>query len=78
MSKKRVELKRYIVRKYIMGRSIRDALKKDKITFPDDIWVDEDWKKENPNRLESQMGFNHFEDSSSLNWDNISKNEKKI
>ena len=24
---------------------------------PDDVWVDEDWKKENPNMLESAIGY---------------------
>lgn len=49
--------KRYIVRKYIMAKNINQALKKEKITRVDDCWVDEDWKKDNPNQLVSAIGF---------------------
>lgn len=55
--KQKIINKRFIVRKYIMAKSVKDALKKDKNTLPDDCWVDEDWKKDNPNKLESAMGF---------------------
>lgn len=41
-----------------MAKSAQDALKKEKKVLPDDVWVDEDWKKENPNQLESIIGFN--------------------
>lgn len=50
-------LKRYIVRKYILARSVSEALSKERRTKPDDAWVDEDWKKENPNQLSSAIGF---------------------
>lgn len=57
MPRSKVPEKRYIVRKYILARSAQEALKKDKTTKPDDCWVDEDWKKENPNQLQSAIGF---------------------
>ncbi len=44
-------LKRYVVRKYIMAKSINHALKKEPKSLVDDCWVDEDWKKENPKLL---------------------------
>jgi hypothetical protein len=58
MKKKKIVLKRFIIKKYIMAKSAQDALKKEKKVLPDDVWVDEDWKKENPNQLESIIGFN--------------------
>lgn len=50
-------LKRYIVRKYIMAKSAHEALNKEKRTRPDDVWLDDEWKKENPNQLVSAIGF---------------------
>ena len=41
--------KLYIVRKYIMARSAKDAILKDKKSDVDDVWLDEDFKK-NRNR----------------------------
>lgn len=54
----KVPLKRFIIKKYIMAKSAHDALKKERKIRPDDVWVDEDWKKENPNTLQSAIGFN--------------------
>lgn len=54
---KKNNLKRFIVRKYIMAKSAKEAIKKDKTTMPDDVWVDDEWKKENPNQLVSAIGF---------------------
>lgn len=55
--KLKTPLKRFILKKYIMAHSAQEALSKDRITRPDDVWVDEDWKKENPNMLTSAIGF---------------------
>lgn len=49
--------KLYIVRKYILASSAHEALRKERRTRPDDVWVDEDWKKENKAQLESCIGF---------------------
>ncbi len=54
---KKTTLKRFVVRKYIMAKSVHDALKIERRIRPDDIYVDEDWKRDNPNRLESCIGF---------------------
>lgn len=40
--------KLFIVRKYIMAKSAKDAIKLDKISPVDDVWVDTDWNKNNP------------------------------
>lgn len=39
--------KRFIVRKYIMAQSAADAIKKDKLAPVFDVWVDDDFKKDN-------------------------------
>lgn len=41
--KKEVE-RLYIIRKYILASSAKDAISKDKNKDVDDVWVDEDWK----------------------------------
>lgn len=40
-----------------MAKSINHALKKEPKSLVDDCWVDEDFKKEHPERLESAIGF---------------------
>jgi hypothetical protein len=52
--------KLFIVKKYIIATSAHEALKKERTIRPDDVWVDEDWKKDNPNRLISAIGFTHY------------------
>ena len=37
-------MKQYIVRKYIMAKSAKEAIKLDSKAEVDDCWVDEDWK----------------------------------
>jgi hypothetical protein len=49
--------KLFIVKKYIMATSASDAIRKEKTTRPDDVWVDEDWKKGQMNQLASAIGF---------------------
>ena len=59
--------KRYIVRKYIMVKSCHEALRKEHRHRPDDVWVDDDWKKENSQQLSSAIGFTT---DSSRDYDN--------
>lgn len=40
------EIKRFIVRKYIMAASAEEAIKKDKRSPVSDVWVDDEWMKE--------------------------------
>lgn len=54
---RKVEKKRYIVRKYIMAKSADEAMRKERKVKPDDIYVDDSWIKDNPNKLESAIGF---------------------
>ena len=39
--------KRFIVRKYVMAQSAADAIKKDKLAPVFDVYVDDDYKKDN-------------------------------
>lgn len=52
---KKPKLNRYIVRKYIMAKSAVDAIKKDKIAPVNDVWLDDDWKKQQT--LDTAIGF---------------------
>lgn len=45
--KNKLKEKLYIVQKNIMAFSIIDALKKEKKVLPSDIFIDNDWKKNN-------------------------------
>lgn len=49
--------KLFLVRKFIMASSAKDAIRKDKDTPVDEVWVDEDWKKGNATPLASAIGF---------------------
>jgi len=54
MSKERK--KQYIVRKYVMATSPTDALRKEKHCRAEEVWVDENWLKENP-EIGQKIGF---------------------
>jgi len=52
--------KLFILRKFIKANSAEEAIKKDKVTKPDEIWVDEDWKKDNIDKVKSkECGFKY-------------------
>lgn len=46
MKKEKNLLKMFVVRKYIMATDAKQAMIKDKVTLPDDIYVDAEWKSE--------------------------------
>lgn len=48
--------KLFIVKKYIWAKSATQAIKKDKQTPVDDVWVDDDWKKQS-NTPKDAIGF---------------------
>lgn len=50
--------KLYIVRKYIMATSAKDAIKKDKTAPVDDVWADENWLRETSDKASGNVGFN--------------------
>lgn len=57
-----INKKLFVVRKYIMAKDAKEAIKLDRKTKVDDVWVDNDWKRDNKNQLPSAIGFAHYED----------------
>jgi len=57
MKKIKTRDKLYIVRKYIMAKSASEAIKKERRCIPDDVWVSDEWMKENKNELSSAIGY---------------------
>lgn len=53
---KRRKPKQYVVRKYVMALSARDALKREKNVDTDDVWLDQEWVKAQPDAV-GTMGF---------------------
>lgn len=51
--------KLFIVRKYIKALSAKEAIKKDKATPVDEVWVDDEWKKNQQYGLADAIGFVH-------------------
>ena len=69
--------KRFIVKKYIMATSAQQAIKRERRVKPDDVWVDEEWAKQNPTQLVSAIGYNIEQDYySSDYW--AKKGRKKL
>jgi hypothetical protein len=50
-----VHMKQYIIRKYVMAKNVKDALKKEKTIKADEAWIDPEWQKVNPQI--APMGF---------------------
>ena len=49
--------KLYIVRFYVRAMNAVEAIKKVKNKNPDDVWVDDEWKKAQNNNLADAIGF---------------------
>ena len=49
--------KLYIVRKYVRATSAAEAIKMEKKQEPDDVWLDDDWKKEAQAQTKPIKGF---------------------
>ena len=49
--------KLFIVRKYVRAKSAAEAIKIEKRKAPDDVWLDDDWKKEAVAEQKSVKGF---------------------
>jgi hypothetical protein len=49
--------KLYIIRKYVKANSAKDAMLKENKHPVDDVWLDDDWKKENINKIKEIKGF---------------------
>lgn len=57
MSRKINKDKMFIVKTYVMATCASQAIRKSKGIKPDDVWIDEDWKKGNATQLASAIGF---------------------
>lgn len=44
---KMMKNKLFVIRKYVYAKSAIDAIRKEKKVIVDDIWLDEEWKKNN-------------------------------
>lgn len=49
--------KLYVIKKYIKAESVAAAIRKDKQTPVHDCWIDDDWRKNNTDRLADAIGF---------------------
>jgi len=49
--------KLFVIRKYIYAESAKEAIVKDRITDVDDVFVDNEWKKENKLDKDKDIGF---------------------
>src|SRR3989304_4463963 len=49
--------KLFVVKKYVYASSAEEALRREKRVRPDDVWIDEDWKKANSEKMDGRMGF---------------------
>lgn len=51
--------KLFVIRKYIKAFSAKEAIKKDGVTPVDEVWVDDEWKKNQQYGLADAIGFVH-------------------
>ena len=49
--------KLFIVRKYVMAKSVIDAVRKEKKIEAVDIWLDDDWRKNMMTNDNKKLGF---------------------
>lgn len=49
--------KLFVVKKFIMAKSVKDALKKERNTPVDSVWIDDEWAKGNAKSLVEAIGY---------------------
>lgn len=47
----------FVVKTYVMAKSASEAIRKSRKLNPDDVWIDEEWKKGQATQLASAIGF---------------------
>jgi hypothetical protein len=52
--------KMFVVRKYIMADNAKQAIRLDKTTPVDDVWIDTDFQKRQFEQLAGAIGFAHY------------------
>jgi hypothetical protein len=51
--------KLFVIRKYVMAENAKKAIVEEKKHPVDDVWIDDDWKKENLSKDNKKIGFNN-------------------
>jgi hypothetical protein len=49
--------KLFVIKKYVMAPNAKAALRKERKTEVDDIWIDDDWRKNSKDNLAAAIGF---------------------
>lgn len=49
--------KMFVVRKYVMARTVKEALRKEPKTDVHEVFVDDEWRKNRADRLSEAVGF---------------------
>lgn len=49
--------KLYVLRKYVLASTIKEAIAKDHATPVEDVWIDEKWKENQSQQLTSCIGY---------------------
>lgn len=57
MPKKQPLKKLYVVRKYVMAKSAKDAIRRERRHTPDDVWLDDEFRKMGAQDRSSAIGF---------------------
>lgn len=74
--------KLFIIRKYVKAKSAVEAIRKEKKQEPDDVWIDDDWKRQemnkNETRLEDSIGFVFNEYKEDDDREQTPKGKRKI
>jgi hypothetical protein len=55
--KSKPQNKMFVIKKYVMAPNAREAIKRERKVEVDDLWVDEDWRKNKSDRLADAIGF---------------------
>lgn len=53
-----MDKKQFIVRKYVLATSAAQAIRLEKHIKVDDVWIDDEWAKNNPKNIIKNVGFN--------------------
>lgn len=57
METKKIKSVMFVVRKLVKARSVAEALRKEKTTPVHEIFIDDEWRKNNHDRLADAIGF---------------------
>jgi hypothetical protein len=49
--------KLFVIRKYVMAKDVIQAIRIERHQKPDDVWLDDDWKKANAEEPTATIGF---------------------